>query len=190
MRDAKSFAGFAPSDNCLNSEHVTGVLIDGADPHFKDAFSSLITRGVKIGIWLVPGDGETPDHFAGRLQALQSQWSPTLVVPDIEFIGKGWPGTPEFLWSSSFLAAYTGTGAVTVMPLQEDFDYGTYVLRGFQVWPQAYGATLDQTFGLAQVRDRVIAAGVPAASVIPVRASGDHQTYDGEDALYTLDDSC
>jgi hypothetical protein len=176
----------------LLSSGYNGVLFHADDPDLAQAIEAARSAGIPdVGIW-APANGQDPTTFANRLAEL-SQYKPSIVVPDVEVEGKGAPGSPQWEWSETFASLYrklvpNQTWAVTVMPLQDDFNYGAYTGRGAGVWPQAYGATYATTFDPQEVVKRVVANGVDPRFVNPVLAPNQPGTGLRHYASYALDD--
>ncbi len=168
-------------------------MFNGADPGgVQDALAQAQAKGLNAGIWLVPGDNESPQSFAQRLASFSSL-DPSLVVPDLEFIAKGYPGSPGYQWTQDFADTYRQLApdqqlGVTVMPNQADFNYQALLNAGATTFlPQAYGATYDQQFDPNQVVQTLVDAGVPIADIAPVLAPGQYYSG-GPFGEYTLDD--
>ena len=176
----------------LKAAGYNGVLFHANDPRLGEAIASARAAGIQsVGIW-APANNEDPAAFAHRLAGLE-QYKPDIVVPDVEFEGKGYPGSPEWSYSEDFAKVYrqlvpNQRWAVTVMPNQDDFNYGAYSSRGAQVWPQTYGATYETTFDPKSVVDRVAANGVDPRLINPVLAPNQSGGGLGNYASYALDD--
>ena len=67
--------------------------------------------------------------------------------------------------------------AVTVEPLQDDFNYAAYTSRGAEVWPQAYLGDMTPR-DPEEVVERVVANGVPRELVVPVLGPGQLDGYE------------
>ncbi len=114
-------------------------------------------------------------------------------MPDVEVEGKGYQGSPQWQWSEDFVSLYrklvpNQRWAVTVMGLQDDFNYGAYTSQGASIWPQSYGATYDTTFDPQVIVDRVVSNGVDARLVNPVLAPNESGAGLDYYASYALDD--
>ena len=188
VRDSAS----TPDYGLLNAAGYNGILFHANDPNLGEAIAGARAAGMQsVGIW-APANLEDASTFAHRLADLD-QYKPDIVVPDVEIEGKGYPGTPQWSYSDEFARIYRRLvpdqkWAVTVIPNQDDFNYGAYTSRGAEVWPQTYGATYDTTFDPKSVVDRVAANGVDPRLINPVLAP--NQSGDGlhHFASYALDD--
>lgn len=185
-------AGSTPDFGQLKAAGCNGILFHANDPHLGEAIVRAREAGMQsVGIW-APANAEPPATFAHRLAGLE-QYKPDIVVPDVEFEGKGVPGTPEWQYSEEFANLYrqlvpNQRWAVTVMPNQDDFNYSAYTSRGAQVWPQAYGATYETTFDPKSVVDRVAANGVDPRLINPVLAPNQAGEGLANYASYALED--
>ena len=78
--------------------------------------------------------------------------------------------------------------AVTVEPLQDDFNYAAFTSRGAEVWPQSYLGDMTPRDPQAVI-DRVATNGVPRARIVPVLGPDQlDDGYNGPHNLYTADD--
>lgn len=169
---------------------IDSLLFAANDPHLQQAIANARAHNMKAGIWADPHDS-SPWQFANYLNGLSGQYNPDLLVPDVEFTGKGYKGSPGWNWSEAFMNKFRGMNAnqklgLTVMPNQADFNYGAYLRGGTDVFlPQAYGATYDTQFDPEKVRQTLLDAGVPADKISVALAPG--QRGNGG-AYYALDD--
>jgi cell wall-associated NlpC family hydrolase len=177
----------------LLSAGYNGVLFHPDDPDLAQAISTARAAGIPdVGIW-APAHGQDPEAFALGLAALTDKYHPSIVVPDVEFEGKGPPGSPQWEWSEKFAKLYhklepDQTWAVTVMPFQEPCNYGAFTHRGAGVWPQTYGETYDTTFDPQAVIQRLIVNGVDPDVINPVLAPNQSGAGLSHYASYALDD--
>src|ERR1051325_6386050 len=157
------------------------VLFQDTDPQLGAQIQTARAQGKDAGIWAVPSTGD-PVAFAHHINDLLTSLdaknlNPHLVMLDIEFVGKGWPGSTGWNYSESLMAEYrklrpTRKTAMTTMPLQDDANYGAYGSRGGHVFPQCYGAKLDQPVDVAACVNRIVKDGVDPRKVHPVLAAG------------------
>jgi cell wall-associated NlpC family hydrolase len=77
--------------------------------------------------------------------------------------------------------------AVTVEPMQDDFNYAAYTSHGAQVWPQSYLGDMTPADPQAVV-DRVASNGVPRELIVPVLGPKQLDGYAGPHNIYTADD--
>ena len=188
VRESSSTPDYA----MLKAAGYNGILFHANDSNLGEAIASARAAGIEsVGIW-APPNGEDPVTFAHRLAGLET-YEPSIVVPDVEAEGKGLPGSPEWDWSEVFASLYRRlvpdqTWAVTVMPNQDDFNYGAYTSREAQVWPQTYGATYETTFDPRAVVERVASNGVDPRLINPVLAPNQSGDGLGNYASYALED--
>lgn len=174
-----------------------GVLFDYNDQYLAEAIADVRAAGIPFGIWGDPGT-QNPNQFALRMAGLYNQYKPEIMVPDIEFIGKGYEGSPGWaynqqlaeLWKQYMPSART---AVTVMPNQKDFNYEAWMKANpLTEWlPQAYGADpRTAVFDPAQIVRTLIERGIDPSLISPVLGVG-HDTrgsdYGGA-SRWTIDD--
>jgi YD repeat-containing protein len=192
VRDTGTWGSFSIPFARFREAGLTGVLIRGDDPGVSDALVAARGAGMSAGVWLAPSGGESPEDFAHRLADL-SKLGPSIVVPDVEFIGKGYQGSSGWDWSDKMMAAYRALApdqatGVTLLPNQDDFNYGAYLSRGVKLFmPQAYGETYATQFNANEVTQRVVSNGVPADLVEPVVAPGQAHGA-GAYGAYAMDD--
>jgi cell wall-associated NlpC family hydrolase len=193
VRAGGSFPGNHPDYVQLRGYGASGVLWDPDDPAAAAGIASSHGAGLTAGIWLVPHQNESPQAFAERAADAIGRYHPDKVVLDIEAIGKGYAGSPGWQWSDEMMNAFSHLQpnppplAVTVEPLQDDFNYAAYTSRGAEVWPQSYLGDMTPR-DPQQVVDRVVTNGVPRNLVIPVLGPNQLDGYNGPHNVYTADD--
>jgi hypothetical protein len=134
-----------------------------------------------------------PEQLANYMASLNQKYHPSIMVADIEYEGKGYQGSAGWDYNERFASQYQKLmpnvpWAVTMMPMQDDYNYKAYTSRGAEIWPQAYGggaSGTEQKFDPQGVVDRVAANGVDRKLIRPTLAPG--QSYAGG-AMYTVDD--
>lgn len=182
--------------NNLRNLGYGGVLIDYSDPYLAQAVAAAQQAGIDFGFWGDPAAvGNDPVRMAQRFGALQQQYNPSLLVPDIEFIGKGYEGSPGWLWNQQAADAwqrYVGNArsAVTVMPNQKDFNYGAWG-QNMEWLPQAYGANPNtDLYNPNDIVQTLIGQGVRPEMISPILGPGHiREGYGyGGSALWTIDD--
>ena len=194
IRDGESFPGNHPNYAHLHDDGASGVLWNPDDAKADQGITSSREAQFGGGIWLVPHPNETPDEFARRTVDAIVRYRPDKVVLDIEAIGKGYAGSTGWRWSDEMMKTFSRLQpeppplAVTVEPLQDDFNYAAYTSRGAEVWPQAYLGDMTPR-DPEEVVERVVANGVPRELVVPVLGPGQLDGYDGPHNLYTADDA-
>jgi hypothetical protein len=194
IRAGESFPGNHPDYAQLRGYGASGVLWDPADPAAAAGIASAHGAGLAAGLWLVPHQNEGPAAFAERAADAINRYHPDKVVLDIEAIGKGYAGSSGWRWSEEMMNAFSRLQpnppplAVTVEPLQDDFNYAAYTSRGAEVWPQSYLGDMTPRDPQAVI-DRVAANGVPRARIVPVLGPDQlDDGYNGPHHLYTADD--
>jgi hypothetical protein len=193
IRAGESFPGNHPDYGQLRGYGATGALWDPDDSNAAAGIASSREAGFKAGIWLVPRGNESPSAFAQRAHEAITRLRPDVVVLDIEAIGKGYGGSAGWRWSDEMMSAFIRLQptppplAVTVEPLQDDFNYAAYTTRGAQVWPQSYLGDMTPR-DPQEVIDRVVANGVPRNLVVPVLGPNQLDGYTGPHQIYTADD--
>jgi len=193
IRAGADFPGNHPDYAQLRGFGSTGVLWDPDDPATAAGIVDSHTAGFKAGIWLVPHVNESPQAFAQRAADAINRYHPDKVVLDIEAIGKGYQGSPGWDWSDQMMNSFSRLQpdppplAVTVEPLQDDFNYAAYTSRNAEVWPQAYLGDMTPR-DPQEVIDRVVANGVPPDRVVPVLGPNQLDNYNAPHNLYTADD--
>lgn len=177
----------------LLANGYSGALFDYADPYLAQAIHDAQQAGIPFGLWGDPAHvGNDPVKFAMRMAQLNQQYRPELLVPDIEFIGKGYKGSAGWDWNQRAADAwrqYVGNArtAVSVMPRQEDFNYEAW--GPTTEWlPQAYGANpLTDVFNPQDVVNTLIGRGVDPTLISPILGPGHQGGYAGS-GLWTIDD--
>jgi cell wall-associated NlpC family hydrolase len=193
IRSGESFPGNHPNYDRLQGYGASGVLWHTDDPKAAEGIESAHRAGMHAGIWLVPHAGEDPHAFAERAADTIARYRPDKVVLDIESIGKGYAGSTGWHWSDEMMKTFSRLQpappplAVTVEPLQDDFNYAVYTAHGAEVWPQSYlGDMTPRDPG--EVVDRVASNGVPRELIVPVLGPRQLDGYSGPHNLYTADD--
>jgi cell wall-associated NlpC family hydrolase len=193
VRAGTSFPGNHPDYVQLRTYGASGVLWNSDDPAAALGLASSHGAGLKAGLWLVPHQDESAQAFAQRAADAIARHSPDKVVLDIESIGKGYAGSAGWRWSDEMMSTFSRLQpeppplAVTVEPLQDDFNYAAYTAHGAEVWPQAYRGDMTAVDPKEAV-ERVVANGVPAKLVVPVIGPAQLDSYQGPYNLYTADD--
>jgi hypothetical protein len=200
VRLGSSFPGNHPDYDLAKDLGCTGILWKDDDPNLAAGLASTAAAGLATGIWTVGGGNAAT--FAGHCSDLVNSYGPSLLVMDNEFVAKGYDPSPGWTWNDDVVAAYraaqpTQTTAVTMLPLQDDFNYAVYTAAGFTIWPQSYGAEVGpDDINPVTIIDRVASNGVDRALIWPVlpwdayvddvaliRAAGTSNW-----SVYTLDD--
>jgi hypothetical protein len=193
IRAGDSFPGNHPNYVQLKEFGASGALWDPDDVNVAAGIASARQAHFDVGIWLVPHASESPQAFAHRAADAINRYHPDKVVLDIEAIGKGYQGSPGWRWSDEMMNTLSRLQpnppplAVTVEPLQDDFNYAAYTSRDAEVWPQAYLGDMTPR-DPQEVIDRVVANGVPADRVVPVLGPNQLDNYNAPHNLYTADD--
>lgn len=192
IREGEALAG--GSQHYVVPDGYGGVLVSSDDPHLDQTIAHARQLGIKAGIWVPSGgEGGDPEAYATKLYTLAQQYGPDLVVPDLESGAKGAKGSAQWDWNQKFAEAWHALApdqqtAITVMPNQDDFNYGAYTQYGIPVWAQAYGADPSKDlYDPQQVYQRLIDNGVPPEQASVVLAPGQQYTGQGG-AAYALED--
>ena len=189
VRDA---GGYGKDFAAMLKAGYTGLLFLGDDPNIGRGMAEARNAGLQVGIWQPP-HGRNPEQLAANLAQLNEKYHPQMIVADIESEGKGYQGSEGWNYNERFAAAYqklipNTPWAVTMMPMQDDFNYKAYSSRGAQIWPQAYGGGSSGTeskFDPEATVQRVVKNGVDPSLVRPVLAPGQNHP---KGVMYTLDD--
>jgi hypothetical protein len=186
VRDA---GGYGKNFSDMLAAGYTGLLFLGDDPNLARGMAEARNAGLEAGIWM-PDRGMDPEKLAGYLSGLNQKYQPAMIVADVESTGKGYQGSAGWNYNERFAAAYqrmipNTPWAVTMEPLQDDYNYKAYASRGAEIWPQTYTGDMSPIDPEAVVK-RVEANGVPRSQIRPTIAP--NQSYKGA-AVYTVDDA-
>jgi hypothetical protein len=174
------------------------ILLNADDPNLARDYAQARASGAgNIGIW-IPSKNLDPESYARRAAQIASTYHPSVLVPDIEFEGKGGAGSAGWNWNSRAaallrqlapnqrLAVSTSYG---VTPGPGEFNYQAWLNAGATGFlPQAYGAKLTDQFDPNAVRNSLIAAGVPASMISTILAPGQRPVAGTSYGAYALDD--
>lgn len=172
---------------------IRDILLNAEDPYLAQAYADAIKKGLHPGIWLPSKTGVSPDQYVAQAAMLAQRYHPSVLVPDVEFEGKGYQGSPGWDWSAKTAqmlraALPSQKFAVSMMPNQADFNYGAWQNVGVNDWlPQAYGATYNQLFDPTHVGQALRDFGVKG-NVNVILAPGQKATTPGLYGAYALDD--
>lgn len=176
VREGHSFPGNSPNMTEIKARGCIGVVLKADDPYLVTMAQNARAAGLLVAVW-DDTRGLPPLQYAAYMANAAKLVNADKVVANIEFVGKGYAGSPGWQYNTD-AAAYFAQFlpgiplAVCPLPNQDDFNYGAWVNIGAQVWPQTYGATLDQVFDPVEVYNRVVANGVPPELVFPVLPAG------------------
>jgi hypothetical protein len=172
-------------------------LFAANDPRLAMQIAAARQAGMQYGIWADPNwyDDRSPEAFAQQMAALQQRYGPSVLVPDIEFIGKGYRGSQGWdyndqlakYWKQYLPGART---AITPMGNQADFNYEAWNGIANEWLPQAYGADSNRE-GLdpRQVRQTLIDRGVDPNLITPILSPANVRNgYQGNYGIWTYDD--
>jgi hypothetical protein len=165
------------------------------DPHLAQSFAAARAAGLNPGLWADPaGRGRDPEQFAQHMAALNAQYRPSIVMPDIEFIGKGYEGSEGWQYNQELANQWrkylpgVNTG-LTPMGGQSDFNYGAWNGIVSEWHPQAYGADgIGEGWDPQKMAQILIDQGVDPRLIFPVLGQGNVNGYQGQSSLWTLDD--
>lgn len=194
----RNISSFAWNPGAYQQAGLTGALFNAEDPNLEHALAKARASGMSAGIWL-PASGADPVAYARRLAEL-SRYNPDIVVPNVEFTGKGYgprkerpAGDPGWNWSERMMAEYRRLSpqqkiAVSVMGNQDDFNYKAYTGRGADVWAQAYAGDMTP-MDADQVYQTLIKNGVdPARASITLAPGARGGRSAAISSAYTIDD--
>lgn len=169
------------------------------DPRLQQQIARARAANVEFGIWGDP-HGMGAEDFARHMAGLNQRYRPSVLVPDIEFQGKGYEGSPGWQYNQALARAWQQylpgmETAITPMGNQHDFNYEAWKGIASEWLPQAYGANSNrggQAFDPKQIADVLIARGVDPNLITPVLAAAHDpdmwNEYQGNTALWTYDD--
>jgi hypothetical protein len=164
------------------------------DPRLAEQVERACLAGVSFGIWANP-HGRTPEDFARLMAELHRTHNPSLLVPDIEDLGKGYRGSAGWAYNQALARAWRRylpgvETAITVMPNQLDFNYEAWQGIVSQWLPQSYGADpTKHIYDPRQVVQTLVDRGVDPSLITPVLGPGHRwSTYDARTSLWTFDD--
>jgi hypothetical protein len=150
-----------------------GVMFETGDPDIPGGVAEAHRQGFKAGVWYPPTTSDTPASATAALKDSVGNTPVDAVTLDVEFVGKGFQGTPQWDWNTQFVAdvgvALPGVPlAVGTLPLTgypADFNYGAYTDAGAEVWVMAYGEKVTDLFDPVQLVSVVHASGVPYSRI-------------------------
>lgn len=168
-------------------------LLAANDPNLAAAMAAAQQKGVKAGIWVPAGDEGLPEQYAAKLVDLYKKYGPNVLVPNIEFTGKGYEGSAGWNWNQRMVNELVKLGippqmAVAVLPNQQDFNYKAYTDRGIHVLPEAFGAnTGTDLYDPQKIRQTLLDRGVPA-NMIDVLLAPSQVGKGPGGSVFTIDD--
>lgn len=174
-------------------------LFAANDPRLAEQIARARQAGSQYGIWADPNwyQDKSPQAFAQQMASLYQQYAPAVVVPDIEFIGKGNQGSAGWDYNQQLAALWRQylpgvETALTPMGNQSDFNYEAWNNIVSQWLPQSYGPNSNaggDAYDPQNMIDVLVKAGVDPSLITPVlAASNNWSNYGGPAALWTYDD--
>jgi hypothetical protein len=163
------------------------------DPRLAQQVEAARGAGSQYGIWADP-HGRSPEEYARLMAGLSQRYNPNIMVPDIEFIGKGDQGSPGWQYNQQLAQLWkqylpNQRTAVSVMPNQTDFNYEAWNGIASEWLPQAYGANpLTDIYNPQDIIDTLVRRGVDPNIISPVLGPGHKAPYGGAYSLWTADD--
>jgi hypothetical protein len=163
------------------------------DPRLRQQIAAAQAAGVKYGIWADPHN-RSPEEYVKLMASLAQQYNPYVMVPDIEFIGKGDRGTPGWQYNDEVARLWrqylpNQRTAITPMGNQTDFNYEAWNGIASEWLPQAYGADSNREgLDIDQVIQTLVNRGVDPNLITPVLARPNVAGYNNDYALWTYDD--
>lgn len=178
---------------------IDTILLNPDDPGFEKAWAGAqAAGGGNYGIWIPSKGGVSPESYAQRAAYLSSKYHPSVLVPDIEFEGKGGVGSEGWNWNARAaqliqqlapnqrLAVSTSYG---VTPAPGEFNYQAWLRAGATGFlPQTYGAKLSDQFDPNKAVQSLLAAGVPRSMISTILAPGQRPVTGVGYGAYALDD--
>jgi len=178
-----------------------GALFDYNDPQLDQAVRDAQAKGIRYGFWGDPNAvGNNDAAYVARMQRLNQQYHPDLLVPDLEFAYRGDKGSAE--WNKMAALAKMWQAAMpnvrtAVAPMGSTWGMDNYNVEAWgpntEWMPQAYGADSHTEWqDPKQIVNALIRRGVPAEMISPILADAHYQAggpggYGGS-AMWTLDD--
>jgi hypothetical protein len=178
---------------------IDTILLNPDDPGFEKGWAAAQQAGGgNYGIWIPSKTGVSPESYAQRAAQLSSKYHPSVLVPDIEFEGKGGVGSEGWNWNARAaqlvrqlapnqrLAVSTSYG---VTPSPEEFNYGAWLRAGATGFlPQTYGEKLSDQFDPNLAVQSLLRAGIPANMISTILAPGQRPVAGVGYGAYALDD--
>lgn len=151
-------------------------LLNADDPNLIQGWNTAASAGVTPGLWAA-ANARSPQEYAAMWAKVLGQIPhPAWMDFNIEFAGKGYPGTSGYNYTEQFLndmQPYLKPDQFSVSPMgrQTDFNYPAALKRGGYIFPQAYtgNMTLDDPQAIV---DYVTKTGVPRDRVVPILGRG------------------
>jgi hypothetical protein len=178
----------------------TGLVIAEDDPDAARLASLARAYGIPVAINVATKGGETPEAYAGRVAAANTQYKPDRLVLDIETPGYGYsnsdprhdPNQDGWNWSTkaaSLIQTQVGASGVgltvTTEPNKEDFNYGVWDKAGADFWIQSYRGDMSPV-DPKQATGWALASGVDPAKVTALLAPNQSSSGLGKVAYYGM----
>jgi hypothetical protein len=178
----------------------TGLVIAEDDPDAARLASLARAYGIPVAINVATKGGETPEAYAGRVAAANTQYKPDRLVLDIETPGYGYsnsdprhdPNQDGWNWSTkaaSLIQTQVGASGVgltvTTEPNKEDFNYGVWDKAGADFWIQSYHGDMSPV-DPKQATGWALASGVDPSKVTALLAPNQSSSGLGKVAYYGM----
>lgn len=158
------------------------LVFNADDPDLANEIADAKIKGYQYGIWVVAAAGDDPTLFAQRCAYLSATYQPSILVPNVEFVGKDAAGAA---WSQTMMETYSVAApnqktAVAVPPNWDSsvFNYDAYTSNGTGVWVETYLGDMTPVDAQAAV-EKLKASGVPESMITTLLAPGQAQTATG-----------
>lgn len=174
-------------------------LFAADDPRLAQQVARARAAGSEFGIWADPAwsSGGDPEAFARYMAGINQRYNPSVLVPDIEFVGKGYQGSPGWNYNQQLAQAWAKylpgvNTAITPMGRQSDFNYEAWQGLVSEWLPQAYGADSNrEPLDPAEVIKYMTDRGVDPSLITPVLSPAHAKDVFGSTgnyAIWTMDD--
>lgn len=189
------FVRDAPNAQAWDDYHKMGLqalLMNVEDPRFSAGLQAAIQQGFQGGLWIPAHTGADPIQYAHQMAQYAAKYHPSVLVPNIEYQGKGIEGSPGWDWSEKMMAEFrrlnpTQKLAVSTMG-EDDFNYGAYTTRGAEIMAQSYDGDMHP-WSTDNMYDRLVKRGLDPNLFNFTVAPGGHLGSKGNAfSVYTLDD--
>lgn len=184
----RDLASVTPNWDKLIAAGITPLFNIDKPELLAKYFNEARAHGVNPGLWAPAGHGWGPEQLAQMMGGYINQYHPSMVNLNVEAEGKGYPGSAGWEYDRRLADAYSriaGNQLTSISPMgwQDDFNYGVFANRGYQIWPQAYNGDMSP-LDPQKIAQQVILNKVDPSLVTPMLGRG--QNAWGH--LYALED--
>lgn len=173
---------------------IDTILLNPNDPNFAQTWANAQRAGGNFGIWMPSDPNLSPEAWAKRAGYLANTYHPSVLVPDVEFEGKGYQGSRGWQWNDRAAqllrqVAPSQNVAINMLPNQEDFNYEAWTRAGVSGYlPATFGEKLTDTFDPNQIVQTLLKRGVPLDKISTILAPGQRPVAGVGYGVYALDD--